>query len=304
MGDLISWYFNVPHMDFVESDGVFYAAHQNSYIYIIPIGSEKTTTFFHLLQLIQNSSALQVIPSREGELTVTFSGQEYYAIMSNFSLHEKITLGTLKSEEIYNAPYKIAHHYKNLWISKNQLHESTLQAAIEKVAPVDQPLLFDIATYYIHMSEQAYSLLTPIEYMEFHATLCHARATPQIRTYELLMPEFLIIDNKSRNYCECIRHQFLESYNFSDINQIVAYIHANDPLNAAEWAFLYARLYFPTHFYDCLHDIQNGSPEDITALYEHTLHYQKLLINLPQSILDNTGITLQIPAWILSENNF
>ena len=303
MRDLINWYFNMPEVDFIESDGVFFANHQNSYIYIIPIGSEKTTTFFHLLQLIQNSSALQVISPHEGGLTVTFSGQEYYAIMSKFNLNEQITLGTLKSKEIYNAPYKIASHYKNLWVSKNQLHESTLQAAIEKVAPVDQPLLFDIATYYIHMSEQAYSLLTPIEHIDFYATLCHARVTPRTRTYELLMPQFLIIDNKSRNYCEYIRHQFLESYNFGNINQIVAYIHANDPLNATEWAFLYARLYFPTHFYDCLHNIQNGSPEDITELYEHTLHYQKLLINLPQFIFDNTGITLKIPTWILAENN-
>jgi len=301
--DLISWYFNLPQLNFTESNGVFHATHQNSSIYIIPIGPEKTTTFFHLLQLIQNSKALQIIPSREGGLTVTFAGIEYYAIASHFSLHEPITLNTLIAQNIYDAPYKMASHYKNLWISKNQLHESTLQAAIEKAAPIDRPLLFDIATYYIQMGEQAYSLLNTIEHIDFHATLCHARITPETYAYELLMPELLIIDNKSRHYCEYIRHQFLTSYSFSNINQTVAHIHANDPLAPAEWAFLYARLYFPTHFYDCLHDILNGQEVDITALYEHTLHYQKLLINLPQSILENTGITLQIPTWVLSENN-
>ena len=302
MQDLISWYFNIDTTNLTKIDNIFYTNYQKAYIYIIPVGKEKSTTFFHLLQLIEKSPHQRILLSRENSPTITFNNLEYYALMSDIKLHENISsVEELKFSTIYNTPYQIATHFKNKWMQKNKIHEQELNIAIDKVNPDIRSLLFDLATYYIHLNEEVYNLIKPIEQSNFFVSLCHARLKSQSYMFELFIPEMLIIDNKSRMYCEYIRDLFLRTMDSNQIRDAIISITIKDPLSIEEWNLLYTRLYLPTHFYDMIHDIINGNEIKIETLYEQTLSYTKLLAILPDYIYQNTGIKLTTPTWVANE---
>jgi hypothetical protein len=158
-------------------------------------------------------------------------------------------------------------------------------------------VLFDLATYYIHLNEEAYRLLKPFEQAAFSTSLCHARLKPDTPLYQFFMPTYLILDNRSRIYCEYIRHLYLQTGDSMQIDKIVAHIAHTDPLVESEWQFLYARLYFPTHFYDVVYDIIANGQVNLEYLYDQTLNYSDLLSALPTFVLRHTGIALDSPEW-------
>lgn len=65
MKELINWYYQL-HIDHLEQlNDIYYTNFGDRYIYIISVGKEKNTVFFHLLQLLQYSSTQRVLLSKK-----------------------------------------------------------------------------------------------------------------------------------------------------------------------------------------------------------------------------------------------
>lgn len=63
------------------------------------------------------------------------------------------------------------------------------------------------------------------------------------------------------------------------IRCLVQIVNQTNPMSKEEWELLYARLYFPTQFYDALYSLREGEAVDIPMIYEQALQYTKLLYN-------------------------
>lgn len=297
MRDLIGFAYNIDTSGLREFDEIFYLDHGTSFTYIIPVGDEKSTTFFHLLKLIENSHQFQHIFTTDGAPTLLIRDVHYYCLHSTFKLHQLINQWQLNIPILYPAEYPLASHFKTKWLQKNQIHEQHLNLALDKTPPMMRSVLFDLATYYIHLNEEAYRLLKPFEQTPFSTSLCHARLKPETPLYQFFMPNYLILDNRSRIYCEYIRHLYLETRSLATIEHIIAHIVSTDPLDANEWQFLYARLYFPTHFYDLLYELITTNKVNLDELYDQTMNYSRLLAELPAIVNQYTGIILENPEW-------
>ena len=92
-----------------------------------------------------------------------------------------------------------------------------------------------------------------------------------------------------------------------DLNQVrtfVQIINQVNPLAKEEWQLLYARLYFPTQFYDALYNLRADEEIDVPALYEQAMQYSKLLYQLPYEVYQSTLIELRVPEWVQREAKY
>ena len=301
MRDLIEWAYHIDATNLQSFGEIHYIRYLDAYFYIIPVGEERRTVFFHLLQFIQQSPHFTHVLTHANEPTLDIQNKSYYGLLSTVALHQTMTPRQLGIPVLYKQPFPLATHSKPLWIFKNQRHEQDLNLALDLIEPHLRNTLFDIATYYIHLNEEAYRLLAPLETLSYHTTFCHARVKPDTYLYEWFMPDFLTLDNRSRIYCEYIRHLFLETGDLEAVREVVVFATSHAPLTQNEWHLLYARLFFPAHFYDLVHELLHGSSVDMAHLYEQTRHYTTLLHALPLLLKQQTGITLQTPDWVTRE---
>ena len=297
MRDLISFSYNIDASHLIEFGEIYYINHGSSFTYIIPVGNEKSTTFFHLLKFVNASPHFKHIFTINQTPTLLIRDKHFYCLHSTIELHQTIAMSQLNVPVLYPSEYPLASHFKMKWLQKNQIHEQHLNLALDKTPPMMRSVLFDLATYYIHLNEEAYRLLKPFEQVTFSTSLCHARLKPDTPLYQFFIPDYLLLDNKSRVYCEYIRHLYLENQDIGEIEKIVAYITNIDPLIPNEWHFLYARLYFPTHFYDIVYDVIVNGQVNLEQLYDQTLNYSELLWMLPVFVEKYTGIKLASPEW-------
>lgn len=301
MRDLIGFSYNINTDSLTSHGEILFTTQENTYIYIIPVGREKNSTFFHLLKFIDASNHFKHVFTVDQAPTLLIRDIHFYCLASSINLHQTISQAQLNLPVIYEARYPLASHFKTKWLQKNQIHEDNLNLALDKTPLSLRSVLFDLATYYIHLNEEAYRLLAPLEKTLFSTSLSHARVKPDTPLYEFFMPDYLILDNKSRVYCEYLRHLFLKHQDLDLIKQVVAHMVKTQALLEEEWHFLYARLYFPTHFYDVVYDIVVNGLVKIDELYEQTMNYSQLLFHLPQFLNYYTGIILDVPSWVKSD---
>ncbi|MGL4372424.1 MAG: hypothetical protein ACRCS6_01485, partial [Turicibacter sp.] len=167
MKELINWYYQLQIHHLEQVKNIYYTQISNRFIYIIPIGKEKNTVFFHLLQLLQHSQSQRLMLSKDNTMTVLFDETHYYVLESTENLHEPVNISQIQIPVIYPQPYTVANHLKQRWVAKNQFHEEQLNVLIDKL-PVEQRLLFfDLATYYIHLNEQAYTFINALKDVDF-----------------------------------------------------------------------------------------------------------------------------------------
>lgn len=301
MKELINWYYQLQIDHLEQLNDIYYTKLDDRYIYIISVGKEKNTIFFHLLQLLQYSTQQRIILSKDNTTTVLYEGQHYYVLESETILHDFIDIRTLQIPMIYPEPYPVAAELKERWLGKNRLHEEQLNVLIDQLSNEDKLLFFDLATYYIHLNEQAYTFINELMDVKYPIALCHMRLTPTTYKYECFCPKLLTLDNKSRCYCEYIRHLYLLNQDLAQIRSFIQIVNQVNPLSKEEWSLLYARLFFPTQFYDALFSLKEGELINIPPLYEQALSYSKLLYQLPYEVYRSNLVELRIPEWVKTE---
>ena len=85
------------------------------------------------------------------------------------------------------------------------------------------------------------------------------------------------------------------------VRSFVQIVNQVNPLSQEEWKLLYARLFFPTQFYDALFSLREGEKVNIPLIYEQALSYAKLLYQLPYEVYRSNLIELRIPEWVKTE---
>ena len=92
------------------------------------------------------------------------------------------------------------------------------------------------------------------------------------------------------------------NHDLVQIRSFVQIINRVNPLSKEEWSLLYARLFFPTQFYDALFSLrQEDEAVYIPLMYEQAFDYAKLLYQLPYEVYRSNLIELHVPEWVKKE---
>ena len=82
MKELINWYYQLQIDHLEQLNDIYYTKLGDRYIYIISVGKEKNTVFFHLLQFLQYTTSNELFYLKDNTTTVLYEGQHYYVLES------------------------------------------------------------------------------------------------------------------------------------------------------------------------------------------------------------------------------
>ncbi|MCI8347755.1 MAG: hypothetical protein HFJ12_07455 [Bacilli bacterium] len=188
-------------------------------------------------------------------------------------------------EEIIEKPYYLLTSkkmYKNidrsnwlfLWSEKIDYIEYQL-IHLDK----EYPLLRDSINYFIGMAENAisyvYNTYHLLQSKNDNLVISHKR----IRDNEFNNPLNLIIDYKSRDIAEYLKYIFFnDDYDYIKIKGLLSYLN----LDQFSCQLIYARLLFPTYYFDKYDEIigNNLEEKEILSILKRTEEYEDYIINI------------------------
>lgn len=173
---------------------------------------------------------------------------------------------------------KILNRYDwiTLWETKNDYFEAQINEIGKKY-----PNLCNYANYYIGLAENAISYMKSLESISDITVLgiCHKRINSNGTLYDLYHPLNFIYDYRIRDVCEYIKSSFFNGQNTYDI--VIEYFN-NNYLSYKEALLFYARLLYPSYFFDMYDDIVNKELNEnvIESIIIKSEEYENFLVNI------------------------
>lgn len=292
MKNLIEYYYNFYNAKVIKEKEKMYIKYNNK-LYEFKKTIRNKEEIIDIYNLSKKSNKYnKIILTNNNKIMINENNNNYLLEQINPGIiNRKINImDILKKEKVYDFnkyKYILRTNWYNLWIKK--IDYITYQRAHikEKYLILDQYI-----DYYLGLSENA------ISYINSTANLKKdERDIPVIahrRIYSDTAQEYyetsnIILDHYTRDICEYVKYIFF--YQKFDYNIISTIINSID-LSEYGWGLLYARMLFPTYFFDLYDTIINEEKEEIKIgnLINRIEEYEKLLNYMYKEINKKTRI--------------
>ena len=273
MKNKIRYYYNFNDFSLTRIKDCYYFRYQNILYSFERIENiEYFQVILSILKSIPSSRFFKVVPNIYNDDFCTINNQVYALFMhrsSDFSLYKEIINLPMFN---YHIPNIKIFPWDFLWIKKINYYEYQ----IKHIFNVDTSLIInDFFYYYVGMAENAISYLKyNSAFFSSNLCLCHKR----ISIKDFFHPQNIIVDCYPRDVSEYIKYLFFsntyQGFCFSSFFELLHFSY-ND------FVLLYARLLFPSYFFDIYDNIVN-THSDYSALksillrvdeYNNFLHY-------------------------------
>lgn len=273
MKNKIRYYYNFNDFSLTRIKDCYYFRYQNILYSFERIENiEYFQVILSILKSIPSSRFFKVVPNIYNDDFCTINNQVYALFMhrsSDFSLYKEIINLPMFN---YHIPNIKIFPWDFLWIKKINYYEYQ----IKHIFNVDTSLIInDCFYYYVGMAENAISYLKyNSAFFSSNLCLCHKR----ISIKDFFHPQNIIVDCYPRDVSEYIKYLFFsnayQGFCFSSFFELLHFSY-ND------FVLLYARLLFPSYFFDIYDNIVN-THSDYSALksillrvdeYNNFLHY-------------------------------
>ena len=273
MKNKIRYYYNFNDFSLTRIKDCYYFRYQNILYSFERIENiEYFQVILSILKSIPSSRFFKVVPNIYNDDFCTINNQSYALFMhrsSDFSLYKEIINLPMFN---YHIPNIKIFPWDFLWIKKINYYEYQ----IKHIFNVDTSLIInDCFYYYVGMAENAISYLKyNSAFFSSNLCLCHKR----ISIKDFFHPQNIIVDCYPRDVSEYIKYLFFsnayQGFCFSSFFELLHFSY-ND------FVLLYARLLFPSYFFDIYDNIVN-THSDYSALksillrvdeYNNFLHY-------------------------------
>lgn len=132
----------------------------------------------------------------------------------------------------------------NLWCTHIDYIENTI---VDNYSKYEE--LSDVVSYYIGLGENAIELLNMSNITNIDKYITHKRVKYNMNLVDLYNPFLIVIDTRVRDLAEYIKNAF-----FNGIKLDIPFNLSND-----EYILLFARLLYPSYFFDLCDDAINGN---------------------------------------------
>lgn len=180
--------------------------------------------------------------------------------------------------QIINTKNRVDNHAKHqildrsnwffLWCKKNDYMHSNI------VYNSKNNVMNESWDYFIGMAECAISYINSAEYINKQKELyiTHKR----VDDYNLNNPLNIVVDRKERDVAEYIKHLFIQKQLNSEKFENIIYIIKSKEMSLEH---IYARLLYPTYYFDTCDEIQNDHRKEISLLtiINRSVEYELLL---------------------------
>lgn len=255
MRNTIEYYYDIEVDDLIYKDGKYIF---KKYL-LVPIVREIDLNLYKYVYSF-NRCNYKIVMNVDKEYVTNIKNIKYILL-------ERINSYTLNIDNILNNSIPLGTkeiHWDKLWEEKLDYYENYL-----KSIPCNK--LKESFVYYSGLTENAIKFYKEIK-KEYHVFLSHLR----LNEMDYLNPVNLIVDYRARDVAEYIKLKFFnDEVNDIDFNFIF------NNLNEIDILILYARLLYPSYYYDCYEKICNGSEDKCLEIYINKIaDYERLLMDL------------------------
>lgn len=195
------------------------------------------------------------------------------------------------SQSFPNEPERISCFglWKDLWIQKLEYYEELIPTLVSAVDNLIYERMMEAFPYLIGTTESAIQLLVECEAETRFATndtpvICFIRYESQVLD-KIIWPNDFVYDHYARDVAEMLRLEFLKDQDLQvtseNVRGLLASYEEIQPISIFAWQMIYARLLFPSHFYDLFDEIIESNKEKHASqlnqmIQRHHQYEQKL----------------------------
>lgn len=266
MKEYISYYYNL-YIDDINDYKDYYSFFYNNYEYIFVYYNRTKEELNDILEVINElkykniytheiiynkyNSPLSLIGNTNYILLRIISNKEEYDIVKISDFNNKLILNN-ESSKLYRM------NWAHLWEKKVDY----IEEQISKLGK-DKKIVIDTLSYYIGLCENAISYVNRAnylyQYMGGKICLSHRRIFYPNVSFNYLNPLSFIFDYSIRDVAEYIKVLFFN--NISPLIELSTYLKINK-LNIYEYHMLYARLLYPSYYFDIYENIMNDREDE------------------------------------------
>ncbi len=282
MNNILLYYYDLNQLELVFRDERYYFEYlDRKYIfeaYNRPL-IELETIYEVNKKMIENNILVHEIVKNKENNILTFINGINYCLMEVF-VNEKTNINLpdicyVNNNSVYINNVDILNRadWINLWGMKNDYFEEQINEIGKRYNWLSKYI-----NYYIGMAENAISYMHNISNIneEVLYSICSKRINYKSSLIELYNPLNYIYDYRVRDASEYIKSSFFYGV---DAMKLVEEYFENNYLNYKEALIFYARLLYPSYFFDLYDDILNKKmPEsNINDIVQKSCEYEEFL---------------------------
>ena len=305
MKNTINYYYNIRINELIKNnkDYTFYLNNEEYHFvkYNRPIEDIDSLYKLNIEMLRRNIIVHQIIINKDNSVVTFINGSAYVLLkLCNYN-NDKIFLSDINY--IQNMTFNIQfdkqllrNDWVKLWCDKIDYYEYQINQLGK-----EYKILCDSLSYYIGLGENAISyIVNNIKNNNIIYTVSHKRINKDDGSFELFNPLNYIIDNRIRDISEYIKNAFFNDE--LNISELIVYLNYNN-LSKNEYIYLYARLLFPTYYFDMYDEIINNKKEEerIFKIIDKVNNYEYFLINIYKYIVYEKKVQIEPIGWLLEK---
>ncbi len=258
MKNTILYYYNIEPDKIVQSKNEFKIFSQGNLYLLVEVNRYlyEIEEIYNLSYLLAEYGFLvhQPIYNINKDLITNYNDKSYCLMQVHNKNNKKITLEDIIffSNEIEEFNSLKRDDWHNLWANKIDFYEEQILEIGLKY-----PNLRKTFSYFVGLSENAISLSRNIK--SNYLCVSHKRITHNFYEWDFLNPFNLILDSKVRDVSEFFKYRFI--YEKNTLFEVFDYIN-NNIFNKEDATLLFARLMYPSFYFDVLETIIDNKCED------------------------------------------
>lgn len=283
MNNIISYYYDLHPQNIINRNNKYFFEYNNrNFIFERferPINDIDGLYKINKEMIVKNILFHEIIKNKENKI-VTYINNIPYVLLEYFvNLNKKITLEELKYINDNSINLKCDEVlYRTDWINLWKIKNDYFETQINEISR-NFPIVCSYVNYYIGLAENAISYMNNISKIEGESafSISHKRIDCNETLYSLYHPFNLIYDYKTRDLGEFIKSCFFYGEN---VYYHVQTYFFNNFISYKEALIFYARLLYPSYFFDLYDDIVNTKREEkeIFKIILKQEEYEKFLI--------------------------
>lgn len=215
-----------------------------------------------------------IIKNKFGQIFTNDNGKNYILLKINIPENNEIDIFDILNNQIIvdNNKYKLQrNNWSNLWSDKIDYLEYQISELSKS-----HPIIIKSFSYYVGLAENAIEYYNLIDTKNAITKLSQRRIFYPNIALNYYNPLNLVLDYRVREIAEYIKTSFFEGENkIKEIETVVA----KNNLNSTELNLLFARLLYPSYYFDTIEKIlEHHENDDILIKYtEKCEDYEKFL---------------------------
>lgn len=283
MKNVLNYYYNLNPIS-IHQINKNYKCNVNNEEYLLTLYEKNNYAINEIYELSNyllkyNVPCHQIILNNNGDVITLINGQPYI-LLKIFVKNRTVNCDDLLFFSKLNIQPDtfqnlLKHNWYDMWIKKIDYFEYQISQFGKKY-----PLIRSSFDYYVGLAENGISFFKSIyNGNKYNLVVSHDRIKKNEGLIELYNPLNFILDNKVRDLSEYIKEQFFFSdYSIEKAKQDIYKFG----LNSYEYGLFFARMLFPTYYFDCYEEVVFGyyDENELLKIISKNNDYYKFLKEL------------------------